>query len=76
MEHITLDGVIDKKKKRRKNMINNSKEMIFQTIVQLSQQEMMSKGTEREEAIEKAYQAVDNIMNKARILAEKYDLQQ
>jgi hypothetical protein len=57
-------------------MINNSKEMIFQTIVQLSQQEMMSKGTEREEAIEKAYQAVDNIMNKARILAEKYDLQQ
>jgi hypothetical protein len=56
-------------------MINNSKEMIFQTIVQLSQQEMMARGTEREEAIEKAYQSVDNIMNKARILAEKYDLQ-
>jgi hypothetical protein len=57
-------------------MIGNSKELIFQTIVQLSQQEVMTKGTEREEAIEKAYQAVDNIMNKARILAEKYDLQQ
>lgn len=54
---------------------NTSRELIFQTIVQLSQQEIMTKGIEREEAIEKAYQAVDNIMNKARILAEKYDIQ-
>ena len=55
-------------------MVNNSKEMIFQTIVQLSQQEVMTKGTERDEAVEKAYQTVDNIMNKAKALAEKYDL--
>lgn len=51
-------------------------QMVFQAIQNLSQQEMAMKGIPREQAIQNAFSSVDDMLKKARELAQKYDSEQ